>query len=182
MERNKEYDDKNKEFEEIKGAVFLDEEQTDQNDPLDQYLKRLGRDSRAHYQESPVREYENKLEFNPHRQSGRSSSPHRKSEAYKSSETKESEDAPVTSTIGVKEEPSHEENVILEELNDLYSSILSWVFASKAEELDASRPIKFSMLLPIWLNLAAKSSKLMKQKALSDLNFMLAFEKNVIKV
>lgn len=180
IDKNKEYEFKNRqEFEEMKISVFSNE---DNNDALDQYLKRLGRDSRVHHQESPVREYDNKLEFNPHRQSGKSSSPHRKSEAYKDSENKESTNIPLTNITRSSEGRNanhHEENTILAELNDLYNSMLSWIFWSKSNELDSSRPIKFPMLLPIWLNLAAKSSKLMKQKALSDLNFMLAVEKNV---
>ena len=178
MVKNLEYEYKNKnEYEEMKTAIYSN----DNNDPLDQYLKRLGRDTRVHHQESPVREYENKLEFNPHRQSGRSSSPHRKSETYKVSVIKDSTNVQLTGiTWSTDNILHHEEDTILEELNDLYNSMLSWIFASKADELDSSRPIKFAMLLPIWLNLAAKSSKLMKQKAISDLNFMLAVEKNVI--
>lgn len=180
LDKNREYEFKSRQgFEEMKESVFSEEN----NDALDQYLKRLGRDTRVHHQESPIREYENKLEFNPpHRQSGKSSSPHRKSDNYKTSDNKESTNIPLTNLTRSSEgrnANNHEENSILEELNDLYNSMLSWIFSSKASELDTSRPIKFSTLLPICLNLAAKSSKLMKQKALSDINFMLAVEKNV---
>jgi hypothetical protein len=92
MDKNKEYEFKNnREFEEVKISAL-----SDNNDPLDQYLKRLEKDARVHHQDSPVRDYENRLEFNPHRQSGKSSSPHRKSETYKDSIVKETTNVQLT--------------------------------------------------------------------------------------
>jgi hypothetical protein len=133
--------------------------------------------------ESPVIADDNFLEIDPHRKSGKSSSPHRQSISKfgpLTAKFKDSTNIPLTASLssegdGVDNE--FEQNIIIEELNELYSVFLAWVFSSKSE-LDSSRPIRYSMVLPLCLNLASKSTKLMKQKAISDFNFMTAYEKN----
>lgn len=147
-------------------------------DPLEEYLRKLkeGKTSK----ESPLRHDDNAIEVNHHRKSGKSSSPIRQSAKISYSKYKESTNIPLTSSLSSEDyygQNEQEEDIILEELNDLYSVFLGWVFSSK-NELDCSRPIRYNMMLPLCLNLAAKSTRLMKQKAISDFNFMTAVEKN----
>ena len=156
----------------------------DEEDPLDTYLKHLA--DKREVKESPVMNDENRIEVNPHRKSGKSSSPNRQSVPKLEPSTtmiKDSTNIPLTSSLssdgdnsGGKQEPSPQEDFIIEELNGLYHVFLSWVFSSR-DELDLSRPIRYSSVLPLCLNLAAKSTKLMKQKVISDFNFMTAVEK-----
>jgi len=164
----------------------LNKESKDEDmDLLDQYLKNLS--SIKEYKESPTIPDSNKIEVNQHRKSGKSSSPNRESIAkFKplTSKYKDSTNIPLTSSLssdgnsGGRDEINYqEENVILEELNELYQVFLSWIFSSRSE-LDLSRLIKYDSILPLWLNLAAKSTKLMKQKVISDFNFMMHVEKN----
>ena len=46
------------------------------------------------------------------------------------------------------------------------------------KDIDTSNPIKYKMIIPLWLSLSAKSTKMMKLKAIADMNFMTAFESN----
>jgi hypothetical protein len=147
------------------------------DDPLDNYLKRLGGEKIS--KDSPVRQDENKIEVPATRKSGRSGSPLRKSKTSIPSKYKESTNIPLTSSQSSEDQGIQEidDDIILEELNELYHVFLSWIFSSKAE-YDCSKPIRYHMMLPVCLNLSAKSTKLMKQKAISDFNFMTAVEKN----
>lgn len=126
------------------------EQTVNENDALDKYLKRLGRQSRAS-KESPIMPDENKLEVNAHRKSGQSTSPNRLSEKYQKSKHKDSTNIPLTnlsSSSGDYMHYSGDEDFILDELNDLYQAVLSWIFSSK-DDADSSRPIRYHMLLSV---------------------------------
>ncbi|CAI2372614.1 unnamed protein product [Moneuplotes crassus] len=157
----------------------------DEEDPLGRYLKKL--EEKREVKESPVISDDNRIEVNPHRKSGKSSSPKRDSVPGLTPSVamiKESTNIPLTSSLssegnnsGANQEVHAEEDFIIEELGDLYQVFLSWIFSSR-DECDTSRPIKYNSVLPLCLNLAAKSTKLMKQKVISDLNFMTVVAKN----
>lgn len=151
-------------------------------DALDEYLSKLGK--KKEVKESPVLSDGLKIEINPLRMSKRSNSPaFRKSisnpEPYLSN-LKDSTNVPLTSFLSSDENYAQfdeEENIILEELNELYQVFIGWVFSSKSE-LECSRSIRYKNIIPLCLNLAAKSTKLMKQKVIADFHFMTAVEKN----
>jgi len=170
--------------EETKNSDYTNLKAKEENwDLLDMYLKKL--EIKKEWKESPIQQDEKKIEVNPHRKSGKSSSPNRQSVSKFKHLTniKESTNIPLTSSLssdgnsGGNQDNQVQEDVILEELNELYQVFLSWVFNSR-EELDCSRQIKYCTILPLCLNLAAKSTKLMKLKVISDFNFMTAAEKN----
>lgn len=94
---------------------------------------------------------------------------------------KESTNIPLTSSLSsedVNTQNEQEENSILNELEELYNVFYNWIFTSKNID-DQSRPIRYSMMLPLCLNLSAKSSRLMKQRVIADFTFLTtAVEKN----
>jgi hypothetical protein len=152
-----------------------------ESDAVDNYLTNFNK--RKEVKDAPVFPDDNRIEVSTLRKSGRSSSPHRKSatnfQKYPRN-FKESQDITWMSSLSSEEsyiQQEQEQDQILEELNELYQVFLKWVFSSKGE-LDCSRPIRYSNIIPLCLNLAAKSTRLMKQKVISDFNFMTAVEKN----
>lgn len=160
---------------------FQEEDKGGENDAIDNYLNKLMEDRL--YKEMPIHSDDKKLEYQEARKSGKSISPTRQDSSERKTITRlvESTNIPLTASISsdIEEfkEFTEDEDIILEELNDLYQVFLSWIFSSK-RDLDSSRPIQYKMMLSFCLNLSAKSTKLMKQKALSDLHFMTAVEKN----
>jgi hypothetical protein len=162
-------------------VTLQETKEENESDAVDNYLTNFNK--RKEVKDAPVLPDDNRIEVSTLRKSGRSSSPLRKSttnfQTYPRN-FKESQDITWMSSLSSEEsyiQQEEEEDQILEELNELYQVFLEWVFSSKGE-LDCSRPIRYRNIIPLCLNLAAKSTRLMKQKVISDFNFMTALEKN----
>lgn len=67
------------------------------DDPLDNYLKKLGGEKFS--KDSPIRQDDNKIEVKATRKSGRSGSPMRKSKTVLPTKYKESTNIPLTSSL-----------------------------------------------------------------------------------
>ena len=173
--------------EEMKSQDYTHEEtkmEQQDIDPVDNYLNNFIKNKIT--RDAPIPYDATKLEFESHRKSGKSTSPYRnESERQTITKYRTSTNIPATTSISSEDNTNqieYDEDSIPEELCDLYQVFLTWIFSPKRENLDTSNPIKYKMMIPLWLSLSAKSTKIMKQKAITDLNFMTAVETNANKI
>lgn len=123
--------------EEVKTQDFTQEEakvEQQDIDPVDNYLNNLIQNKMT--RDAPIPYDVEKLEFESHRKSGKSTSPRGiESERQTTTKYRTSTNIPITTSFSSEENLNNmeysDENSIPEELSDLYHVCLSWIFSSK---------------------------------------------------